>query len=97
MSAFRNNNLATWAATRKRAAKAQSDAASELKLAQAHALAKRYEAAHLAATGDTVEVRYTHGWFRFKGAMYRRSDLARMADVLEARAAALINPDEESS
>lgn len=28
--------------------------------------------------------------------MHRKADMIRMADVLEARAAALINPDEES-
>lgn len=92
MSAFRNNNLATRVAERNRVAKAQS----EMRRQDAYAVAKRYEAAHLAATGETIEIRYTNGWFRFKGAMYRKSDLIRMAGVLEARAAALMNPDEES-
>jgi hypothetical protein len=87
-----NARLAARVAERDRIAKVQT----AIRLAAAHAVAKRYEAAYLAATGETIEVRYTHGWFRFKGSMHRKADMIRMADVLEARAAALINPDEES-
>jgi hypothetical protein len=92
MSAFRNNNLATRAAERDRVSKAQT----AMRLADADAVARRYEAAYQALHGTPIEVRYVNGWFRFKSSRYRRAEVLRMADVLEARAADLINPDEES-
>lgn len=95
MNAYQKRHLAAMDARQR--AKADRTAASDLKRMEAHAVAKRYEAAHLAATGETTEVRYTNGWFRFRGAMHRKADLERMSAVLEARAAALVNPDEESS
>lgn len=76
-------------------ARAERTAASDLKRMEAHAVAKRYEAARL-AIGNPVEVRYVHGWFVLPGRRYRKADLERMAAVLEAQAAALLDPDEES-
>ena len=95
MNAYQRRHLAGLSARAADRARV-SEAQKTMRLAYADALASRYEAAYHAATGQTVRVRYTNGWFRFTGSMYRRAELERMATVLEARAAALVNPDEES-
>lgn len=68
------------------------------RLAYVDAVATRYEAAYLAANGQRIELRYTAGRLRsdkLKGSM-TAEQAERRAVELEARAASITNPDEES-